>query len=460
MSFWLSRLSQTPTDNTLAQTSFERHDPDFSKVTEPPSAGARYRGTLRARQPADTLARARRAMTEYGITRLACVTDLDVIGLPVWLAVRPLSRSLSVSQGKGASDDLAAVSALMECVEIAHAETHGLPSATLSVAEYCSLPEAVPLAGLPLRMDCQLTPDALLEVIETRQLHDGRAALLPRAILDLDFSTDFPGSELFVRSSNGLASGNTPTEALVHALCEVIERDSISNWFMAHALCEDTHRSRLRLRTVDDAWCRQQIERIEAAGLAVLVWNATGRVGLPSFVATIIDKSARTPYAQRGSGFGCHVDAAIALSRALNEAAQSRLTAISGSRDDVTWRHYREALPAQSPNNQRWWDSVTAEPQTIDYTQLRDRHSSNSNDLDAILSDIHAALQRIGCSRVLVNDLGRPGIVRDQGLSVVHVTVPGLQMNPRKLQTLVDPACLDPASRKRIDSLPSIEAAA
>ena len=38
------------------------------------------------------------------------------------MVVRPLARSLTVSQGKGLTDDLAKISGLMESIEIFHAE--------------------------------------------------------------------------------------------------------------------------------------------------------------------------------------------------------------------------------------------------------------------------------------------------------------------------------------------------
>src|SRR5262252_7010570 len=50
-------------------------------------------------------------------------------------------------------------------------------------------------------------------------------------------------------------------------------------------------------------------------------------------------------------GWGCHPDRAIAWSRAITEAAQSRLTGISGSRDDRTNAVYRaeQALGSIEP---------------------------------------------------------------------------------------------------------------
>jgi ribosomal protein S12 methylthiotransferase accessory factor len=58
-------------------------------------------GTHRARTPAETLADFGRHQQTMGITRLANVTGLDVIGIPVYMAVRQNSRSIAVSQGKG-----------------------------------------------------------------------------------------------------------------------------------------------------------------------------------------------------------------------------------------------------------------------------------------------------------------------------------------------------------------------
>ncbi|MFD2442135.1 hypothetical protein ACFSS8_22245 [Paracoccus kondratievae] len=59
------------------------------------------RGTHRTVPPAQTLARLTALMPAIGITRLANLTGLDRIGLPVTMACRPNARSLVVAQGKG-----------------------------------------------------------------------------------------------------------------------------------------------------------------------------------------------------------------------------------------------------------------------------------------------------------------------------------------------------------------------
>src|SRR5215213_5920588 len=83
------------------------------------------RGTHRAFSPAQTLARVRPLMARMGITRLGNITGLDRIDIPVAVAVRPNSRSVSVSQGKGLDREQAMASALMEACEGYHAEQIG-----------------------------------------------------------------------------------------------------------------------------------------------------------------------------------------------------------------------------------------------------------------------------------------------------------------------------------------------
>src|SRR6266496_3142850 len=84
-------------------------------------------GTHRIRNPEQTLAEYLPKAKDMGITRLANVTGLDWVGIPVYNAIRPNSRSLSVSQGKGVTLEAAKVSALMESIEYWHAEHISLP---------------------------------------------------------------------------------------------------------------------------------------------------------------------------------------------------------------------------------------------------------------------------------------------------------------------------------------------
>ena len=79
----------------------------------------------------------------------------------------------------------------------------------------------------------------------------------------------------------------------------------------------------------------------QQAGLAVGVWNITSDTNIPTFCCVIMNQALMVyaRYIQPAVGF--YVDKCIALSRAMTEAAQTRLTQISGSRDDVTMHEYQ-----------------------------------------------------------------------------------------------------------------------
>jgi ribosomal protein S12 methylthiotransferase accessory factor len=84
-------------------------------------------GTHRTLDPARTLARVQPHLARMGITRIANVTGLDRIGVPVVMVCRPNARSLAVSQGKGLTLDAAKASGVMEALELDHAERILLP---------------------------------------------------------------------------------------------------------------------------------------------------------------------------------------------------------------------------------------------------------------------------------------------------------------------------------------------
>lgn len=101
------------------------------------------------RPPLQTLHALQDRLWDFGITRVANVTGLDRVGIPVFMVVRPNARSLSVSQGKGVDSAAARVSGIMEAVEMWHAENVRCP---LRLASLQDLPgNAVDLVALPRR---------------------------------------------------------------------------------------------------------------------------------------------------------------------------------------------------------------------------------------------------------------------------------------------------------------------
>ncbi len=119
---------------------------------------------------------------------------------------------------------------------------------------------------------------------------------------------------------------------MAHAICEVIERDATALW---HASGTEGRDERLRL-DLTDPLCRRLLDDYARADVLAAVWNTTTDIGVPCFACEIVDGEAHAARAvEPSAGMGCHTSPAVALARALTEAAQSRLTRIASSRDDV-----------------------------------------------------------------------------------------------------------------------------
>jgi YcaO-like protein with predicted kinase domain len=298
----------------------------------------------RIRPAAETIASMRPRLPEFGITRLARLTGLDRIGIPVWSAIRPNAKTLAVSQGKGIDDDAAAASAMMEAIEGATAERADLPCVTLSQRDMAALGRPVALFEDLLRAG-KASPDGdeVLDWVEGLDLTTGAAVWVPIEAAKL--SDERIGSRYW-QSTDGLASGNVLWEAIFHGLCERIERDALALWSF-----QDDERVASRCReprAFDDPELRQLIAKIEAAGLRAQLFDITSDVGVPVFFATIsaspCGETTRWRHFDLVSGSGCHPVPARAAIRAVTEAAQSRLTAISGARDDFDPSTYRAGL--------------------------------------------------------------------------------------------------------------------
>ena len=293
------------------------------------------RGTHRTRPPDETVRELRPWLAVAGITRVANVTGLDILGVPVVQACRPNARSLSVSQGKGLTLEAAKASAIMESLELYHAERIQRPLERASLREISLRRPLIDLTGLEPAAPSIWHPDRRMLWIEGRELMSETSIWLPFEVVHMDFTVPLPdGSGCFKMSSNGLASGNHSFEALSHGLCEVIERDALARW---QGLSRRRRAERrVHLETVHDTDCRLLLRRFAEAGLTVAVWDVTPPVGVPTYLCEMAPNPSETwLLPEVCSGQGSHLDPGIALSRALTEAAQSRLTRIAGSRDDI-----------------------------------------------------------------------------------------------------------------------------
>jgi YcaO-like protein with predicted kinase domain len=362
-----------------------------------------------------------------GITSLGDITGLDRIGIPVAVAVRPNSRSVSVAQGKGLDLKQAMASALMEACEAYHAEEIGpcRRAAYNELAAYETVVDPATLCPGARPFDT----DRPISWTEGFDLLRREPCWVPAEIVHMDYTAAEPDG-YFLAGSNGLASGNHPIEAVNAALYEVVERDAFALW-VARPILRRV-RYVLDLASVDDADCRTLLDKYEAAEIVIRVCNVTTNIGIPAFFCEARDPALGDPtQGSRFHGAGCHADRGIALARALTEAAQTRLTYITGLRDDLSPADYRDEIsPEKYMTNPRrargsdaydvLFDALAREAPSVLF------HDIPTFAADDLRSDLLWSLGRLaaaGLARSIAVDLTRAEVE----VPVVRLIVPGLE---------------------------------
>jgi YcaO-like protein with predicted kinase domain len=309
-------------------------------------------GTFRTLSAKDTLARLKPLLPIFGITRVAAHENLGNLKIPVSVCFRPNSRLLSTSQGKGVTRELADVSAIMESIETFHAERLPPVDVISSAADLrragTRFVDPAALGQLPRQsLYSEHEPIGWLTL---KRLADGGPILVPRAFLNMhsaEKKTEIATLALLV-TSNGLASGNTLEEALVHGLYELIERHSIFEYRRHLADSERAGRAvdLDSLRSVPHL--AELLARIDEAELNVWVRAIHGPLRIPAFGAIVGEKIPLRQRTKEYVGWGAHYTPEVALSRAITEAVQSRITYISGSRDDIyPWQYTQLDSPPE-----------------------------------------------------------------------------------------------------------------
>lgn len=334
-----------------------------------------------------------------GVTRLADITGLDTIGLPVWQSVRPAGKALSVHQGKGASATAAKIGALCEAIESHCAENAPADGPRCRFGELPERARAPDLSDFARRRDGEAPTDEAVQWCAAEELGGGQL-YLPHDLVSLDFTED--RRSRFDRSSAGLGLGGDVEAATAVSLLELVERDSVGEW---QRLPRDVRMGDAAdPATVRYGWFAEWRERLAAQRIDLAVFAPAAVIGVPVAICWIGGGEAFGPAYRSFSGSACHPDPERALFKALAEALQSRLTFVAGVRDDILPSHYRargslmpRALAARRP----WEDG---------------------RGFESAWRPIAAALAAKGYDRIAVKRLDR-GM---DGIAVTKAFVPGL----------------------------------
>lgn len=376
-------------------------------------------GDFRSREPAATeklvhaLLSARR---RFGITRVGSLTRLDRAGVAVAQVVRPLSLSNAVSQGKGATLMEATASALMETLESWAAERIAPERIRVATArdlgnEIRNLYAGCRVHGFDAGWD-----RLQLGWVEGYDLLTARVLPVPVAMVDTVYTLPSPHPVAFPRSTRGLAAGPTLHAAIIHAALEILERASVAE-------AERYPRSHPELRidpaSVGGPLASRVLSRLQASDLVAGIWLIPAEHGLPVFRCQVIETEGHREIAPLpGEGFACDFTYDRALASALMEAAQARVTALAGGREDITRDAYPERYDRKYLDARR--QAFRSSGETVALPVDRDEPASGAAALAALLSALKAA----GALAALVVPLYSG---KDPDIEVVRLVVPPLR---------------------------------
>lgn len=347
----------------------------------------------------------------FGITRIGSVTGLDRIGIPVVQVIRPASRSVSVNQGKGLTHAQAAISGLMESLEGWASEriaTERVRTASLKEMNADGMWSHLIQAAPPSADTDTLT------WITGWDLISGTFRPVPLAAVDTNYLLPSPHPHWLQRNTTGLAAGTSLQQAMTHACLEILERHACH---LAMTMPHFFDRFQVGIDSIRGGEAFEIIDRLRQAGFAAGVWALPGIHGLPAYWCHVMEDPTRVPLAPLpASGFGCDLSHDRALAKALLEACQSRLGAISATREDVTGRFY-----AQTDQSDliAWFERLSRPGRPFPESEPR---FAGTNALETILDALVVAGARAVVVVVLFSDETLP-------LNVVRVVAPPLEVS-------------------------------
>jgi ribosomal protein S12 methylthiotransferase accessory factor len=145
---------------------------------------------------------------------------------------------------------------------------------------------------------------------------------------------------------------------------------------------------------------------------------------VPYFMAVVAESKTDDPI-YVSAGYGCNLSSEIALTRAVCEALQSRLSFIHGGRDDLVERYHRFkdwTRPARAAYAEKLLAEISRNGSQLQFDKIR-RGSEIPADLEAAQEKLLSALARNGFKhalRVVYTPKHFP-------LQVVRIQIPGLE---------------------------------
>ena len=372
---------------------------------------------IRVMPPEETLKRVLPLLKKAGMGEPEDITDKDNLGIPVFSVDRQETAlgKPKYYNGKGATREQAMASGVMEAIERYSAEQRDTDDVVVGTYEQAK--EAMMTVNpadliLPLPV-LDVYPVADIAWTRGFEMFRGCHILVPACAV---FYPYFPDGDypLFKWHTNGIASGNTMEEAILHALFEDIERD-------AWSIAEYNDRSNADILIRDkDSVPAQLIAKFEAQGIKVHLKDLTSDLGIPTIGAAADDTVTKDPELLT-IGVGTHLNPEIAAIRAITEVAQSRTTHKHGMKINAQLQKKSQELGYEKIKaiNHMWYGDNEKK------IYLEDMPDQSTPYVLDYIEVVLGKLMECGFDQVIAVDLTRP----ERGVPTGRMIVPGLEVS-------------------------------
>ena len=378
-----------------------------------------FKGTHRVIAPKKTIEINEDKLKIAGITRVADITDLDRIGLPVYTAIRPTAEdgAISIYGGKGITKDHAKASAMMEGFERYSAEKQPADNTIIAtVDEISSKGEFIDPKSLNLgqKLEKEDISEFKLEWNLAHDLITDKDYYIPSNAVYHPYNHEIDVQSLFKSNTNGLASGNVLEEAILHGMFEVIERDAWSIFELTHK-----NYSQINLDSIESDTINEIINSFESEGIKIKLMDFTADINIPTIAASADDTVSKDA-GLLTLGIGTHLDPEVAVLRALTEVAQSRATQINGAREDTVRADFaREAGYERMKRINKFY--FRQEEEQINISDIENMSTTSiTKDIEIVKNELISN----DIKHVLYTDLTRPEL----DVSVVRVVIPEMEI--------------------------------
>ncbi len=378
-----------------------------------------FKGTHRVIAPKKTIENTEDKLKIAGITRIADITDLDRIGLPIYTAIRPTAEdgAVSIYGGKGISKDHAKASAMMEGFERYSAERQESDETVNATIEEISEkgeyidPKSL---NLPKEFEKEDLSNLNLEWSISHDIISDKDYFIPTNAIYHPYINDASVRSLFKSNTNGLASGNILEEAILHGIFEVIERDAWSIFELTHK-----NYAQIDLNSIESNVVNDTLDKFESKGIKIKLMDFTADINVPTIAASA-DDTVTKDAGLLTLGMGTHLDPEVAILRALTEVAQSRATQINGAREDTVRADFaREAGYERMKRINKYYFR-----QEEDKINLSDIENKSTTSITEDIEIVKDELMANDIEKILYTDLTRPEL----DISVVRVIIPEMEI--------------------------------